>query len=145
MDKSLISELKEGSEKAYDALFHKFYGRLCGFAIRFVRDQEIAEEIVAESMVVLWEKRHKFDNMLALKSYLYNTVRNASLDYLKKSGRHTSLDMLDGMEAVVAADFYIVEEEVHATLYQALEALPAKCRRVFELSCIEEQIGRAHV
>lgn len=32
---------------------------------------------------------------------------------------------------------FIIEEEVHTLLYRALESLPAKCRKVFELSCIE--------
>lgn len=137
-DNSLVNALRKGDEKAYDALFHMLYGRLCAFAMKYLHDQEAAKEVVEDAMVVLWEKREKFENLLALKSYLYNTVRNGSLDYLKKLSKNTSIDELTGHESFVTADNYILEEEVHATLYQALAALPAKCRRVFELSCIEE-------
>lgn len=138
MDNSLISELNAGSEKAYDALFHRFYGRLCVFALKFVHDHDSAEEIVGEAMVVMWERREKFEHMLGLKSYLYTTVRNASLDFIKRSGRTTPLDNLNHDTLLGATDDFIVEEEVHATLYQALQSLPEKSRRVFELSCIEE-------
>ena len=137
-DKELISKLKSGDEKAYNELFHQLYGRLCFFAEKYVKDQEVAEEIVEDTMVVLWEKRDKFEALGALKSYLYTTVRNASLDYLKKSGRHVSMDHLEGLEFPNTADDFIIEEEVHGILYDAIASLPDKCRRVFELSCIEE-------
>lgn len=137
-DNLLVSELNRGSEKAYDKLFHMFFGRLCAFAMKFVKDQESAEEVVEDAMVVLWEKRDKFENLAALKSYLYTTVRNGSLDYLKKNGRNTSLDGLENDQLFSTSDDYILEEEVHAVLYQAIASLPTKCRRVFELSCIDE-------
>ncbi|WP_299702721.1 RNA polymerase sigma factor [uncultured Pontibacter sp.] len=137
-DNELLSRLKGGDEKAYNELFHQLYGRLCSFAGRYVKDQEVAEEIVEEAMVVLWEKRDKFETLGALKSYLYTTVRNASLDFLKKSGRHVSMDLLEGLESLATADNFIIEEEVHGILYDAIASLPEKCRRVFELSCIEE-------
>lgn len=137
-DNLLVSELNKGNEKAYDELFHMFFGRLCVFAMKFVKDQESAEEVVEDAMVVLWEKRDKFENLAALKSYLYTTVRNGSLDYLKKNGRNTSLDGLENDQLFSTSDDHILEEEVHAVLYQAIASLPKKCRRVFELSCIEE-------
>ncbi|WP_162426101.1 RNA polymerase sigma factor [Pontibacter pudoricolor] len=137
-DNLLVSELNKGSEKAYDELFHMFFGRLCVFAMKFVKDKESAEEVVEDAMVVLWEKRDKFENLAALKGYLYTTVRNGSLDYLKKNGRNTSLDGLENNQSFSTTDDYILEEEVHAVLYQAMASLPTKCRRVFELSCIDE-------
>ena len=137
-DNLLVGELNKGSEKAYDKLFHMFFGRLCVFAMKFVKDHESAEEVVEDAMVVLWEKREKFEDLAALKAYLYTTVRNGSLDYLKRNGRNTSLDALENSQSFATTDDYILEEEVHAVLYQAMASLPKKCRRVFELSCIDE-------
>ena len=133
----LIKGLNKGNIKDYDELFYMFYGRLCAFAMRYVKDQESAEEVVEEAMVVLWEKREKFDSIAGLKSYLYSTVRNASLDLLKKNEKTVSLDTLAGRESLTTTDNFIIEEEVHATLYHALASLPPKSRRVFELSCLE--------
>ena len=133
----LIKGLNKGDIKAYDELFHMLYGRLTAFAMRYLKDQESAEEVVEEAMVVLWEKRELFDSIGSLKSYLYNTVRNASLDWIKSKGKNASLLELESYESLAAADAFILEEEVHAVLYQAMAALPPKCRRVFELSCLE--------
>jgi len=59
------------------------------------------------------------------------------LDLLKKNEKTVSLDTLAGRESLTTTDNFIIEEEVHATLYHALASLPPKSRRVFELSCLE--------
>ncbi len=132
----LISKLKEGSSEAYKIFFEAFYERLYAYSFRFVQNKFAAEEIVENAMVILWEKRKKMDNIASVKSYLYAIVRNASLDYLKKEKKKISLD-LENHDSFDTIDAFILEEEVHALINSALNSLPKKCRKVFELSCIE--------
>ena len=68
----------------FESVFHKYYASLCYFANKFVRDDEAARDIVQEVFLRFWESKGKFENQSALKSFLYNCVQNAALNYLEK-------------------------------------------------------------
>lgn len=136
-DISLMSLLKNGDARAYKTIFDSYYKRLFAFSLQYVKDKYIAEEIVENVFFVLWKKRTKVDKIKKLKPYLYSMVRNASLDHLKKKKKFEPLD-IEKHESLDLKKQFIIEEETHAILFQALETLPKKCRKVFELSCIEK-------
>ena len=79
----LTRELKEGKEAAFDYLFRTRYKNLCRFAATFVVQFDVAEDIVQELFSNIWAKKMVFQSLVSFKVYLYNSVRNASLDYLK--------------------------------------------------------------
>lgn len=133
---SFSSYLKKGDTSAFKVIFDTYYKRLYSFSLNYVTEQYAAEEIVENVLLKLWEKRQKLEKIDNLKSYLYTMVRNASLDYLKRENKFVRLD-IDKHDVIISKNPFIIEEETHAILYQALETLPKKCRTVFELSCIE--------
>jgi len=96
----------------------------------------VAEEIVENVLFILWQKRHKMDEVDYLKPYLYAMVRNTSLDYLKNQKKFERYDK-EKHDSIQLMEQFIIEEETHAILFQALDSLPNKCRKVFELSCLE--------
>lgn len=134
--KSIISFLKKGDVNSYKVIFNTFYNRLYAFSLNYVEDTYAAEDIVENVFLILWQKKNDIDKVENLKSYLYSMVRNASIDHLKQEQRSISLD-IDKHDSIELQDQYVIEEETHALLYKALESLPAKCRKVFELSCLE--------
>tara|TARA_B100000809_G_scaffold138551_1_gene136158 strand:- start:22786 stop:23340 length:555 start_codon:yes stop_codon:yes gene_type:complete len=134
--KKLISELKKGNSQAYKIFFETFYNRLYAYAFKYVQDHFAAEEIVENTMFILWEKRKKLGNIENIKSYLYTIVRNAALDYIKHKNKKTPFN-IEAHDISFELNSEIVEEEVHALLIDALNSLPDKCRKVFELSCLE--------
>lgn len=133
---SIISLLKKGDTNSYKIIFDTYYKRLYLFSLKYVEDQYAAEEIAENVFLILWQKKNEIDKIGNLKSYLYAMARNASLDYLKKEKQSVTLD-LEKHDSADLMDQYIIEEETHAILYQALASLPPKCRKVFELSCLE--------
>jgi RNA polymerase sigma-70 factor (ECF subfamily) len=133
---SFLSLLKQGDKNAFKIIFDTYYKRLYAFSLHYVEDQYIAEEIVEDTLVKLWQKRNKLDKVENLKSYLYGMVRNASIDHLKKDKKFVRLDVKKH-GAMPLKEQYIIEEETHAILFQALETLPKKCKKVFELSCLD--------
>ena len=134
---SFISLLKKGDTNAFKIIFDTYYKRLYAFALHYVIDGYVAEEIVENVLLKLWQKRHKLDKIVNLKSYLYIMVKNDSLDHIKKEKKFVRLDTETHGNLSLTEEF-IIEEETHAILFQALETLPEKCRKVFELSCLED-------
>lgn len=133
---SFVSLLKKGDKNAFKIIFDTYYKRLYLFSLSYVDDKFAAEEIVENTLLKLWQKRNKLDKIKNLKSYLYTMVRNASIDYNKKEKKFVRLDV-EKHDSFPQRDQYIIEEETHAILFQALEKLPEKCRKVFELSCLD--------
>lgn len=133
---SFVSLLKKGDKNAFKIIFDTYYKRLYLFSLSYVDDKFAAEEIVENTLLKLWQKRNKLDKIKNLKSYLYTMVRNASIDYNKKEKKFVRLDV-EKHDSFHQRDQYIIEEETHAILFQALEKLPEKCRKVFELSCLD--------
>ena len=56
-EKFLLDEIRKGNNQAFEYLFKAYYPRLCGYAIRFVEDEETARDIIQECFLRFWEKR----------------------------------------------------------------------------------------
>lgn len=121
---------------AYEALFRKYQPALVRYAYVHLQSQEEAREVVQEVFINVWEKRStlKFDD--ELRYYLYRSVKNASLNLIKKR----RLDTTSLEEAVTAAAEQEEEGETQVR-YRAVMAqinlLPEICREIFLMSRME--------
>ena len=70
----------------FDDLFRYNYRPLCLYALHYLQDADLSEDIVQESYAALWEKLQEGAHVLNRKSYLYMMVRNRCLDHLRKKG-----------------------------------------------------------
>ncbi|BAV07082.1 RNA polymerase sigma-70 factor, ECF subfamily [Filimonas lacunae] len=138
----LVRALKKGDEKAFSRFFDEFYAPLFYYSRHLVREEEEAKDIVLTSLYKCWERRGQFEQYQHVKSFLYLVVRNAGLNFLKKEQRDASRfhEFLLSANLVEQEDDYLATEaEVLKRVYKAVEALPDKCRRVFELTYLEEK------
>ena len=91
----------------FESVFHKYYASLCYFANKFVRDNEAARDIVQEVFLRFWESKGKFENQSALKSFLYNCVQNAALNYLEKLQVRAKANRRLGLKAPDEEDVFV--------------------------------------
>ena len=124
-------------EKTLESLYRDHYSGLCRFAAGYVKNEEVAREIVQDAFVNLWEKRHTIDLSKPVKSYLSTTVRNKSLNHLrdhkKFSGGLLALENLTD-EAGYDQPDKIVEGEIRDRIAAGIAELPEKCREIFLLN-----------
>ena len=118
----------------FDDLFRYNYRPLCLYALHYLQDVELSEDIVQESYAVLWEKLQEGTHVLNRKSYLYMMVRNRCLDHLRKKGIPTeSLKPYDTY-GIIDDDDAQERAQTEARMWTAIDSLPEKCREVFILS-----------
>jgi RNA polymerase sigma-70 factor (ECF subfamily) len=125
---------------AFEELFRTFFPGLVLFAMKYVPDQDTAKEIVHNVFLNLWEKRAGVDAGSPLKSYLFTSVHNRCLNFIrdqKKFDRDESrLQHLDSTEFIDGSD-RLEEQELEQRIFDALQELPEKCREVFTLNRFE--------
>ena len=86
----IVSGLRNGDEKVYIFLFKEYYVPLCAYSRRYVGRKDIAEEIVSETFMKIWENRNKLKIENSVKSYLFQAVCNNSLYFLRKLKKEES-------------------------------------------------------
>ena len=117
-----------------EALFRYNYRPLCLYALHYIQDVDLSEDIVQESYAALWEKLQEGAHVLNRKSYLYMMVRNRCLDHLRKTGIPTeSLKPYDTY-GIIDDDDAQERAQTEARMWTAIDSLPEKCREVFILS-----------
>lgn len=131
-----IRQINEKREEAFHELFHRFYNYLVVFAFRRVQQKEVAEDIVQEVFVSVWEGEKEFNSYYGFKAFLYEAVSHRCLDYLKHlkvEKRYAASVLKEWEEKDVGDELGMVEEEMYRELHLAVQELPERCRAVFEL------------
>lgn len=118
----------------FDDLFRYNYRPLCLYALHYLQDVDLSEDIVQESYTALWEKLQEGTHVLNRKSYLYMMVRNRCLDQLRRKGIPTeSLKPYDTY-GIIEDDDAQERSQTEARLWTAIDSLPEKCRQIFLMS-----------
>lgn len=126
---TIFKLLADGDRQAYASIFREYYGPLVLYSRRFVGEADVAEDIVQEFFCHLWENRKRMGEIRSFKTYLYTSVRNRSLNYL----RDNHVVSIEGVEVQKEEDFLMemMEAEIYRELYAAIDKLPDKCRVIF--------------
>ena len=136
--KELQKRIASDDETAFTQLYLHFGKKLIHFSLSLVRSKEIAEELVEDVFVKLWANRHHISEIENLTVYLYVAVKNRSLNVLSQKANEliaAPFDYLDTPVDEFAADPYdlMITSEMMASMHQAIEALPPRCKMIFKL------------
>lgn len=132
----LINGLKKGDRETFDRIFYLFYSDLVNYCIRFVGDDDMAEEIVQDIFTKLWIRHASININFSLKSYLYKAVQNHALNYFKYIKQQEKYKQYIGLSAIEGADTplnKLEEKNIKIKIEETMLMLPKKCRKVFEL------------
>lgn len=122
-------------KQSFKLIFDRHYHALCAFSYRYLNDTASAEDMIQEVFVRFWELRENFENEKAIKAFLFTSVRNNCLNYLKHQAvlkKHEE-QLIYELETEHFFTNHIVEEEAFKQLYLEIEQLPEAAQKIMVL------------
>ena len=133
----LVERMISGDKTAFELLFKFYYPGLVIFASNIIVNRDEAEEIVQDFFVRIWEHRENIRSESTLKRYLFTSVKNRSINYLKNAQVKQNVieELKKQMESEMRynPDVY-VDTELQRRLKNAFTKLPPRTSEIFTLS-----------
>jgi len=135
---------------ALEGLFKTHYHSLRAYAYRFINSWAFAEDIVQDVFFELWARRDhiRFDDRNAVKSYLFKSVYNRSVNLLNSGVLYNKSSLEDTNESQIVEDYIQVHtqnqeqslllKELEKEIASYIETLPPQCKKIFILSRTHE-------
>jgi len=130
----------------FHEVYQQYYSRAYKFVKSYVRDAVATEDIVSESMVLLWQQYDENRSASQLP-FLYTILRNKSLDFLKSQRRHSNVSDMDDWRSgdlelrirtlSESPEQMIFSDELRRLVDDALAAMPERTAEIFRL-CRDE-------
>ncbi|WP_322974954.1 RNA polymerase sigma-70 factor [Pedobacter sp. GR22-10] len=136
-DEELVILLKENDMLAFKEIYVRYWYDLYLISNKRLRSKEASEEIIQNFFTLFWINRKKINIRGALKAYLHTSIRYSVIDYLaREATRNNYLELLSFSytETANTTEETVFLHEVEDGINRVISKLPAKCRRVFELS-----------
>lgn len=126
----------QSDEQAYEELFNHFYPSLYQFALSFVKTGQLAEEVVSDVFIRIWQKRAALARIRDLKLYLFISTKNTSLNYLRQQKKDSLLP--DDYRVQLRSVYFdpeqlLITAEMINRIQQAINQLPPRCQLIFKL------------
>jgi RNA polymerase sigma-70 factor (ECF subfamily) len=135
-DEEWAESIRSGDAEAFESLFHAYHAPLCAFAYRYLGVRDLAEDMVQEVFLFVWERRESLAVRTSIRSYLFTAVRNAALSHLRHERvvRRREADTRDRFALSVSdADAEASMADTLTAVRHAIDRLPERCRLVFTL------------
>lgn len=144
-DQELFERVKKNDDQyAFRIIFDRYYSSLCIYSNRFLQDETAAKDIVQLVFIRIWERRKEINLKVSMAAYLFRSVRNETINFLKHSlvtrkdhehleERHgIALESLkisreEGMSVLIAQE--LLEEYM-----KGIGMLPEQCQKIFKMS-----------
>jgi RNA polymerase sigma-70 factor, ECF subfamily len=135
-NQELVRKIREGDQSAFEVLFQIYYSRLCVFSNSYVKSLDLARDVVQEVYIKIWDNKENFHITQSLKAYLYQAVRNQSLNFLQQKKQMERLESRLKKQQEISESSRTEElntEELSQKVWRLVEELPERRRTIFIL------------
>lgn len=139
-EKSLLLQLKNGDERAFEILYNNYKFRLAGNLFKLLKSDDLVKETLQELFFKIWEIRTQIDPEKSFKSYLFRIAENLVNDYFRKVAKDKRL--LTKMLASSSELYLHIEEDMLSKeeaqkLQRVIDMMPPQRKMVFTLCKLE--------
>lgn len=139
-EKDLLIRLQGGDHAAFDAIYHEYSKLLYWRLHKMVKDPDLAEELLQELFIKVWNSREIIDTNKPILALLYLLTKQRVSSHYRKVARHAhAIDQIGytSTEAVHTTEEHVFDKETRELLDQAIAMLPLQRRTAFTLCKIE--------
>lgn len=136
----LLGKLQGGDAEAFITLYNQYSPSLYTYILHFINTPALAEDVLQDVFIKIWEIRERIKPELSFSGYLYRITRNHVFKLLKKITADESLRlrvMQDLYQQTTDADTLLQWKQYETLLHTAIDRLPPQRQKVFRL-CREE-------
>jgi RNA polymerase sigma-70 factor, ECF subfamily len=136
----LTEKLKSGDADSFSYIFSAYYKDLVFFAYSFTHELPVAEDIVQDTFVKLWDDHENLNVTVSLKSILLKTIQNKCIDWHRHKkiiNNHSNYIIDNSPLFEYDTDNYILRSELEGKIDKAIASLPEKFKEAFELNRFE--------
>lgn len=139
-DQKIIATFKRNDEQGLQLLFDRFYRPLCVYALKFIDDMQVAEDLVQDVFVRFWEEKKYRSVQGSLKNYLFVSIRNRSINYLT-SKKVVNTDYIETLKKEFTFHQFEEDEleEKKKKLNQEIAKLPPQSQKVLKMIVFERK------
>lgn len=144
IDSRTISEFKDGSIKAFGQIYRAYSLSATRFAVRYVCNESVAQDIVQDVFISIWESRANIDPSRPIEAYIITSVRNRCINWIRETlnDRKTkdtimgkmlkiSMEQLESRNPVIDD---VLLCDLRENMDKALRMMPEKTREAFVLN-----------
>jgi len=138
-EEKIWRSIQQKDGQAFENYYKEHYKIFFLAACNYLRDAGLAQEIVNDVFIRLWEAADTIRIESSLRSYIYRSIINASLNALDRSKREQQNQKELNHRPENSFELRGLEDdELKIRLYEAIDQLPEQCRKVFRMSRFEE-------
>lgn len=137
--RDLAARIRDGDARAFRHFFEQYHAALLRFLkARSVR-QEVAEDLIQQAFLTLWEKRADIDTSRSLRAFLFTVAYNRMLNHQRDLRREvTDRALPETPHSGHSPEEEAITADAMRVMRTRLETMPEKRRAVFELIYLQE-------
>lgn len=144
-DIEIIRGLIAGDQRSFSMLIRLYFQPLTLYAKSIINDTGHAQDTVQEVLLKLWNMRENLNITTSLKSFLYRSVHNACIDFLRNNKTREDIQAISYDDSQFRLKIFEITEDNHffdfyfsddleTRIKQAIDHLPPQCKEIFILS-----------
>ena len=137
-DKDLMLLVAEGDREAFTCLYHRYFYYLFTLAMRYIKDESEAEDVLQQVFIKLWQMRDSGLIKDNVRGYLFAMTRNSIMNYVRDKNRLLQRNYRLSQEiSEEEQDIWVMadKQDLISEMKKAIDGLPPQQKRVANLRC----------
>lgn len=139
-DGKLLQRIAGGDEDAFTELYQRLQRPLFGFLVKLVREREMAEEVLNETLLDVWRQAGRFEGKSSVSTWIYSIAHHKAVSRLRRIREHSleegAAERIE--DPAPTADVRVAEDDMARLLKRTLDKLSFDHREVIQLAYYQE-------
>jgi RNA polymerase sigma-70 factor, ECF subfamily len=137
--KRIAQKIRMGDTKSFKFFYDTHHRQLYRFLIQRKVREEVAQDLIQQAFIWIWEHRSEIDPDKSLKAYLFKIGYTRMLNQVRDNKKNTDLDVYElDVQTSSQADSDLINSELKQKIDVAIAEMPEKRRAVFEMCYLQE-------